>query len=115
MASHNYAPLHPLRHQANTRTSTPTMRRFTTPSQQVSCTSNILATFSPRNHLYHSHTPPTVRLHTIAASGIPDAKGAVIRSRANIVRVREPAQVRDTLGVADEAVEEEEGGGGPND
>ena len=31
------------------------------------------------------------------------------------MRVREPAQVRDTLGVADEAVEEEEGGGGPND
>jgi len=54
-------------------------------------------------------------LHAIAASGVPDAEGAVVGGGADIVRVRGPGQVGDALRVAHKTVEEGEGGGGPND
>lgn len=54
-------------------------------------------------------------LDAVAAGGVPDAEGAVIGGGADVVRVGGPGEVGDAFGVADEAVEEGEGGGGPDD
>lgn len=47
-------------------------------------------------------------------AGVPDAESAVVGGGADVVGVGGPGYVGDALGVADEAVEEGEGGGGPD-
>lgn len=55
-------------------------------------------------------------LDTVAsAGGVPDAEGAVVGGGADVVGVGGPGEVGDAVGMAGEAVEEGEGGGGPDD
>lgn len=57
----------------------------------------------------------TKRFDAVAGVSVPDTEGFVVRGGADVVGIGGPGDVVDAFGVAGEAVEEGESGGGVDD